>query len=145
MGTRLESQHDRRASLTAPRRFSASGTKFSPIISISADHKTLTVRGVAIDVISHIGTCVRLFTVYSNMPFADIGREQREAVMKKYATVEGPLFRYAGMIANQAFKFPHGQTRDDAIWRTACCDMTPAGERARDACSSGYKISQKFP
>jgi hypothetical protein len=130
--------------LTAPRRFSASGTKLSPIISISADHKTLTVRGVAIDVISHIGACVRLFTGYENMPFADTGRKRQRAVMKRYATIEGPLIRDACMIANQAFKFPHGQTRDDAIWRTACCDMTPAGERTTDASSSGYKFFQHF-
>ena len=96
--------------------FCAAGDS-QPAISISADKKVLTIRGAIIDSISQLNT----YTLFTNEDLLDHGTKAGLAKIQLHIKAVDETLRAT---AEGAYKFPEGQTREESLWRTLCCDRT---------------------
>ncbi|KAE9365154.1 HET-domain-containing protein [Stipitochalara longipes BDJ] len=123
----------------------AAGAKFNadrchrPILSISKDRRTLTIRGFIFDSISELNR------VYATREQIDMDPRSGEAQKKKI--IEGKRsIENCIELAKGARQVPEGQTSEEVLWRTLCCDLTPdiPPSRAPQSYGGGYKLLRKF-
>jgi hypothetical protein len=123
--------NDRRFNLATGERFRAAGDS-QPTLSISADEKILVIRGFVVDTLTHVSIGHRkVDDINCN---ATLKTEQA----KKCLTLKRSMENGDAMLKS-AFRFPEGQTCDDALWRTLCCDLTPLGKRLTEDYRIGYQ------
>lgn len=123
----------------------AAGAKFNadrgspPILSISDDRKILTVRGFVFDTIAELNRVLATRERIDMDPTSDIA--QKKKIIEGKRTIENCI-----ELAKGAHKFPEGQTSEEALWRTLCCDLTPdiPPNRAPESYGGGYKLLRKF-
>jgi len=120
------------------RRFNAAGDS-RPILSASADRKILTIRGVVVDIISQVNMVKADEEDISNNSTIEDANQRQRIEMKR-------LLESCDDLARAAHKFPEGQTRDNGLWRTLCCDLTmeiPL-RRAPEEYATGCKVLRRI-
>jgi hypothetical protein len=108
-----------------PFRFKAAGDT-TPHLRISSDRATLTIKGYTISTISRIGP----FTRKAEQPTPNIGDTASYRLYQR-AKIKDEKRQVADLDDITSFDFiiPEGQPREEAIWRTFACDMTPTARR----------------
>ncbi|KAF4632732.1 hypothetical protein G7Y89_g5395 [Cudoniella acicularis] len=110
-----------------------------PILSISEDKKVLTVRGFVFDVVSELNKVYAGRERIHMDPTVDT--EQRKKGLAVKRTIENCIG-----LAKAVHKVPAGQTSEDVMWRTLCCDLTPdiPPNRAPEEYGRGFQLLRKF-
>ena len=128
--------HDRRSILAVGSnvRFHAAGDS-QPVLSISEDKTVLTIRGIVIDTISQLNTTYVTMEKLDNDP-------TKENNQKRVRLEEKKGLDCCETLAQAAHKFPENHTREEALWRTLCCDRLPTipHTRAPEEFGIGYKL-----
>jgi len=153
-----EHTNDNRSVLGVGSRFSAAGST-TPSLEISADKMTLVIRGFAIDTISHVkGEFYEVELEKPDANPASLARQEQDLLavkqdlekFDKFITKAfKPEINGAGLVA-RAWKYftelvapgavAMGQSGEDALCRTMCCDLSPFGERALDKYRGAFKF-----
>lgn len=125
---------------------------------ICGDEKTLRIRGYAIDTISSINDSINEVDEELTNPalpveFARVmlsGKRKMESWDKLIARAFGRVIDPTPKgLAATAMKYFTGVSpipapvvpeREEALWRTACCDLTPTGERAPARYAGGAQV-----
>lgn len=134
--------NDRRICLSITGAFKAAGNS-SPVVSLSANQKVLTLRGIKVDSISNLTKTTRKYTEAQNPNepeemFGMIDVSQSRRRFEKKLTSESE------QVSESCWNFPEGQTREDAFWRTVACDMTAGYKRMKNAHKAGYRFWQPY-
>lgn len=110
-----------------------------PILSISPDKKTLKVRGAVIDTVSQITTALIRGENSNTDPLSEA--EQHDTRLQNKASIESCI-----VLAEAAYNFPEGHTREESLWRTLCCDHTVDTpiRRAPTEYAIGYQLLRKL-
>lgn len=110
-----------------------------PTLSISADKKILTIRGAVIDTISQLDHSVHYGEEDLKL---DHCTEAGQARMDLRSKANAENFE---ALAEAAYEFPGGHTREESLWRTLCCDQTTEipVQRAPVEYAIAYKVCRK--
>jgi hypothetical protein len=130
--------NERKTIIAAGAKFNADGG-LRPVLTISEDRKVLTVRGFVFDTVSELNR------VYATRERIDMDPRSEEARRKKI--IEGKRsIENCIELAKGAQKVPEGQTLEEVLWRTLCCDLTPdiPPSRAPQSYGGGYQLLRKF-
>jgi len=130
--------NERRTIIAAGAKFNADGGS-QPIISISKERKVLTVRGFLFDTVSELN---RVYVTRDQIDMDPRSEDvQRKRTIEAKRSIENCID-----LAKRAHQIPEGQTSEEVLWRTLCCDLTPdiPPNRAPKSYGGGYKLLRKF-
>jgi hypothetical protein len=130
--------NERKTIIAAGAKFNADGGS-RPILSISENRKVLTIQGFVFDTVSQLNQ------VYATREQIDMDPRSQEAQRKKIVKAKLSIENCIEL-AKGAHKVPEGQTSEEVLWRTLCCDLTPdiPPSRAPSSYGGGYKLLRKF-
>jgi hypothetical protein len=130
--------NERRTIIAAGAKFNADNGS-QPIISISEERKVLTIQGFVFDTISELNGVYAIRDQIDMDPRSE--DVQRKRTMAAKRSIENCID-----LAKRAYQIPEGQTSEEVLWRTLCCDLTPdiPPNRAPKSYGGGYKLLRKF-